>query len=83
MLLTLLVIPLGVLVCGAALGNWRAKSLGRQLKLAQQAMRNGSKAPELPLLGPVNAALESLASRSERMRQVDAELETIDQLGTH
>ena len=83
MLLTLLIIPLGVLVCGAALGSWRAKPLGRQLKLAQQAMRNGSKAPELPLLGPVNAALESLASRSERMRQVDAELETIDQLGTH
>jgi hypothetical protein len=83
MLLTLLVIPLGVLAVGAALGNWRSKPLGRQLKLAYQAMRDGSKAPELPVLGPVNAALESLTSRSERMTQVDAELEAIDQLGTH
>jgi len=82
MLLTLLGIPAGLLVLGAALGAWAARPVRQQLVEARTALHSGAGARDLPLLGPVGPALQALQARSDQMAQIDAELESIDQLGT-
>lgn len=82
MLLALVAIPLGLLALGAVLGAWAARPVRQQLVAAGEALQSGAKAPDLPLLGPVGQALQALQARSDQMAQIDAELESIDRLGT-
>jgi hypothetical protein len=80
--LTLLAIPIGLLAVGAALGGWAARSVRQQLVAAGEALHSGAHDHDLPLLGPVGPALQALQARSDQMARIDAELESIDQLGT-
>jgi hypothetical protein len=82
-LLTVLGIPLALLALGGALGAWVSRSIGQQLDAAQGAIQSGHASGALPLLGPVSPALQALQARSDQMAKLDAELEAIDQLGTH
>lgn len=81
-LLSLLGLPLALLVLGAVLGRWAGQPLARELRQADQSLRSGQGSGDSALLGPMRGALETLKAREASARDIDAELERIDRIGT-
>ncbi len=65
----------------AGLGWFAARPVKRQLEHARRALEIGDIQTPLPLMGPVAPALRELNKRSEALRQVESEIDAIDQLG--
>jgi HAMP domain-containing protein len=66
----------------ACLGWYAARPVKRQLEQARKSLDQGDIQISLPLIGSVAPALNELNKRSDSLRRVDAEIDTIDQMGT-
>lgn len=81
-LLVLFGLPLGLLLLGIVLGRWAGQPLARELRQADQSLKTGQSSGDSALLGPLRGALETLKARDASAREIDAELERIDRIGT-
>jgi len=78
-----LLAALGLFTAIAAyLGWYAARPVKRQLEQARRSLDQGDIQVSLPLIGPVAPALNELNKRADSLRRVDAEIDTIDQMGT-